>query len=80
MVDHIDLRERYRRAKIVAAPTHKFDIGVHVACKPGPFAQRGYFRVVRRLPDGGQGLQYRIRSDQDGHERVVAENALERAT
>jgi hypothetical protein len=80
MGDYIDARERFRRVKIVASPTHKFDLGVHVAYKPGPFGERGYFRVTRQLPDGGHGLQYRIRSDRDGQERVVTENALERAT
>ncbi|QGM99926.1 hypothetical protein [Methylocystis parvus] len=80
MGNDIDSRERFRTLKIVEAPTHKFELGVHVVCKPGPFAANGYFRVTRHLPDGGYGLQYRIRSDRDGHERVVAENALERAT
>lgn len=80
MGDHSDSRERFRRLKIAEAPTHKFELGVHVACKPGPFAARGCFRVTRHLPDGGHGLQYRIRSDLDGHERVVSENALEPAT
>jgi hypothetical protein len=80
MADHTDARERFRRARMVATPTHRFDVGVHVSCKAGPNAERGLFRITRRLPDGGQGLQYRIRSDRDGHERVVAESALERAT
>lgn len=77
---NIDPRERFRMLKAVATPTHKFDLGVHVACKAGPFTASGQFRVMRHLPDGGHGLQYRIRSDRDGHERVVAENALERTT
>ncbi len=79
MGDYIDARARFRRVKIVASPTHKFDIGAHVAFKTGSSGERGYFRVTRRLPDGGHGLQYQIRSDRDGQERVVTENALERA-
>ena len=31
------------------------------------------------MTDGGHGLQYRIRSDRDRQERVVAEDALMRA-
>jgi len=33
---------------------------------------------VRHLPDGGQGLQYRLKSETDGHERVTFEAALEK--
>lgn len=78
MDDYMGARERFRRAKIMTTPSHKFDVGVHVSFKSGPNAERSSFRVTRHLPDGGQGLQYRIRSERDGHERVVAENALER--
>ena len=80
MSNDIDSRDGSRTLKSVGTPTHKFELGVHVTCKPGPFAASGYFRVTRHLPDGGHGLQYRIRSDRDGHERVVAETALQRAT
>jgi hypothetical protein len=79
MGDYIDGRERFRRLRVVATPTHRFSIGVHVAFKPGPSGERGYFRVTRKLPDGGNGLQYQIRSDRDGQERVVIEATLERA-
>jgi hypothetical protein len=79
MAKDVDPRERFRDAKNVPVPTHKFGVGVRVACKPGPFAANGQFRVIRQMPDGGNGLQYRIRSDRDGHERVVVEDALMRA-
>ncbi len=46
--------------------THKFPVGANVLHK-GPFrSDGGAFRVVRHLPDGGTGLQYRIKSDRDG--------------
>ncbi|MEK8093052.1 hypothetical protein WOC76_11035 [Methylocystis sp. IM3] len=77
--DSINARERHRRARPVATPTHKFQVGVIVAYRPNPSGERGHFRVTRQLPDGGQGLQYRIRSERDGQERVVVEAALERA-
>ncbi len=41
MGDYIDARERFRRVKVVASPTHKFEVGVHVAYKPGPLGERG---------------------------------------
>ncbi|WP_363348475.1 hypothetical protein [Methylocystis echinoides] len=78
--DYINARERYRRARPTAVPTHKFEVGVIVAYRPSPSGERGHFRVTRHLPDGGQGLQYRIRSERDGQERVVLEGALERAS
>jgi hypothetical protein len=79
MSDYIDAREPFRRVKVVATPTHKFSVGAHVAFNPGHSGERGYFRVERHLPDGGHGLQYRIRSERDGQERVVIETTLERA-
>ncbi len=77
---YINPRERYRRARPVEVPTHKFDVGVIVAYRPSPTGEPGHFRVTRHLPDGGQGLQYRIRSERDGQERVVVESALERSS
>lgn len=75
MTDYINARARYRNARIAATPTHKFEVGVHVAYHGGV----GMYQVTRQLPDGGQGLQYRVRSDRDGQERVVLESALERS-
>jgi hypothetical protein len=73
-------RDRHRNARAVAIATHKFAVGVRVFHKPGPHAESGSFRVTSHLPDGGQGLQYRLRSDRDGHERVATESALQRPT
>lgn len=79
MSKDIDPRKLSHELKKAPVPTHRFQIGVRVTCKPGPFAANGQFQVVRQMPDGGNGLQYRIRSDRDGHERVVVEDALKRA-
>ncbi len=76
MTQFVNARERHRGAKPVAAPTHKFELGLHVSYRGGASAE--LYRVTRRLPDGGQGLQYRIRSDRDGQERVALESALQR--
>lgn len=78
MGDFLDARERYRQVRRTPAATHKFAVGAHVVHKVGVRSEKASFRVTRLLPDGGQGLQYRIRSDQDGHERVAIESALER--
>jgi hypothetical protein len=78
MTGSIKARQRNRVVRAVTAPTHKFDVGLRVLYPNGPGS--GLYRVTGRLPDGGQGLQYRIRGDRDGQERVVIESALRRAT
>ncbi len=69
----------FRGAKIVQFPTHKFPIGARVAHSSGLPSKIGIFEVTRHLPDSGQGLQYRIRGEEDGRERVAAESALSAA-
>ena len=56
-------------------PTHKFAVGQKVRFTPdmGQVANRGEtFVVVRLLPEA----QYQIRSEMDGHARVVRESQL----
>ena len=77
MTGSIKARQRNRVVRAVTAP-HKFDVGLRVLYPNGPGSS--LYRVTGRLPDGGQGLQYRIRCDRDGQERVVIESALRRAT
>ncbi len=43
MVDDFDAREHFSMLKTVKAPLHKFELGVHVTCKPGPFAAKSFF-------------------------------------
>lgn len=57
--------------------THKFQVGAHVLCEIGVRPEKAPFEVMRLLPDGGSGFQYRIRGERDGVERVVTESALE---
>ncbi len=62
-----------------AVPVHKFAIGQPVAFTPTPFdgtAQRGVYTVVRQMPSETRDLQYRIKDNRDGHERVVRESQL----
>jgi hypothetical protein len=62
----------------VKATAHKFAVGTHVLHKIGVRSESASFRVMRKLPDGGAGLQYRIKGERDGLERVVTESSLER--
>ncbi len=69
-------REQTPRNK--PAATHKFALGASVFHRVGGRSERAAFKITRLLPDGGEGLQYRIKGERDGHERVVTEGALER--
>ncbi len=40
---------------------------------------RGRFKIVRLLPETGNAFQYRVKSQTDGHERVVREDQLARS-
>jgi hypothetical protein len=67
-------RRRFSRNR--CAPTHKFALGEHVICEIGVLAEKAPSRIVRLLPDGGAGFQYRICGERDGVERVVLEAAI----
>ena len=61
--------------------THKFAVGQALHFSPGPGEDRkskGRYKVVRQLPETGNMLQYRIKSETDGQERVVREDQVER--
>jgi hypothetical protein len=54
-------------------PAHKFAVGQMVRFSPDQGQDgRGSFTVVRLLPEA----QYQVKSDLDGHVRVVRENQL----
>ena len=54
-------------------PAHKFTVGQMVSFSPDKGQDgRGSYTVVRLLPEA----QYQIKSDLDGHDRVVRENQL----
>ena len=60
---------------------HKFAVGQTLYFSPGLSGDakgRGRYKVVRQLPETGGMLQYRIKSETDGHERVVREDQTER--
>ena len=61
--------------------THKFAVGQALHFSPGlskDSKSKGHYKVVRLLPESGNMLQYRIKSETDGQERVVREDQLER--
>jgi hypothetical protein len=61
--------------------THKFAVGQALYFSPGiggESKRKGRYKVVRQLPETGNMLQYRIKSEMDGQERVVREDQIER--
>jgi hypothetical protein len=62
---------------------HLFAVGQTVRLRNG-FAHRlqasGVFRITRTLPPHGEFPQYQIRSDDERHERLAAQNELEAVT
>jgi hypothetical protein len=62
---------------------HKFHVGHAVYFTPdryGDHSAQGRYLIVRLLPEVGGTPQYRIKSQFDGHERVVREDQLTRLT
>jgi len=62
---------------------HKFTIGQTVLFAPDRHqlgSARGRFKVVRLLPEEAANIvQYRVKSQADGHERIVREDQLARS-
>lgn len=63
------------------AATHIFTVGQTVRLKDGflvvPSKLPSTYRITATLPPRGNVLQYRIRSDDERHERVATEDSLE---
>ncbi|GGD76689.1 hypothetical protein FHT72_000958 [Rhizobium sp. BK077] len=63
------------------AATHIFKVGQTVRLKDGffivPSKLPDTYRITATLPPRGNVLQYRIRSDDERHERVTTEDSLE---
>jgi hypothetical protein len=63
--------------------THKFAVGEAVRFSPDrgqDFTGGELFEIVRLLPEMQHELQYRIKNQTDGHERVVREDQLRALT
>lgn len=75
----ITIRKPSRSARQEPA-VHLFAIGQVVRLKSGFVAQAFHgdlYRVTGRLPAQGDSLQYRIRNDDERHERVTTQDNLE---
>ncbi|MBV8889352.1 MAG: hypothetical protein JO267_13525 [Alphaproteobacteria bacterium] len=62
-------------------PAHKFAVGQAVQFSPDRHQDglRGTrYKIVRLLPEADNAPQYRVKSQTDGHERVVREDQLAR--
>jgi len=60
--------------------THKFAVGQTLYFLPGlgeESKSKGHYKVVRQLPESGNVLQYRIKSETYGQERIVREDQLD---
>ncbi|TYR35445.1 hypothetical protein FY036_02185 [Mesorhizobium microcysteis] len=61
-------------------PAHLFAIGQAVRLKGGfvrPVVPAEIYRITGTLPARGDSLQYRIRNDDERHERVTTQDNLE---
>lgn len=64
------------------AAARKFAVGQIVRFIPDRrqlSSARGQFKVVRLLPEDATVFQYRVKSQADGHERIVREDQLIRS-
>ena len=60
-------------------PLHRFVVGQDVQFTPGRFdgaAPGGTYTIIRLLPNDSADREYRARSTQDGHERVLRESKI----
>jgi hypothetical protein len=64
-----------------AMSDHKFKIGQSVHYTSGPYGRgtaNGVYKITQLLPPEGDDRQYRIKSANEPHERVVRESQLAR--
>jgi hypothetical protein len=70
-------RHRNANANRRDAPTHLFALGQAVRLR-GSFPKSDEtYRITATLPPRGDSLQYRIRNDEERHERVTTQDNLE---
>jgi hypothetical protein len=60
-------------------PAHKFQVGEIVRVLPGRSVPGGSYQVIKQLPEINGEFQYRIKSVNEPHERVVRENQLRKS-
>ena len=74
MSDNLRKLEADKALRGIGAATHKFSVGNFVSLIGR--AEQATFKVTRQLPDGGSGLQYRIKNEREDYERVATEALL----
>ena len=62
-------------------PSHKFHVGESVIVRPAISrnVSGGVYEVTKQLPHNGREFEYRIKSANEEHERVVRESELTKA-
>lgn len=58
---------------------HSYEIGQNVELVAGvltPPGMTGHYVITRLLPNDASDREYRVKSERDGHERVVRESQL----
>jgi len=62
-------------------PSHKFRVGESVIVRPAISRNvpGGVYEVTKQLPHNGREFEYRIKSANEEHERVVRESELTKA-
>ncbi len=58
----------------ISSAAHKFAVGTLVTLVGK--SDQTLFKVTRLLPDGGSGLQYRLKNEREDYERVAIEPLL----
>jgi len=79
MISTSPIRRTVRSARH-EAPAHLFTIGQAVRLKGGlvrPALPADIYHITGTLPARGDSLQYRIRNDDERHERVTTQDSLE---
>jgi hypothetical protein len=60
-------------------PAHKFQVGEIVRLSPARNVPGGSYEVIKQLPDRSGEFEYRIKSMNEPHERVVRESELRKS-
>jgi hypothetical protein len=63
----------------LSMPAHKFQVGEIVHLSPGRNVPGGPCEVIMQLPERNGVFEYRVKSMNEPHERVVGENELHKS-
>ena len=60
-------------------PAHKFQVDEIVHLSPGRNVPGGSYKVIKQLPEINGEFQYRIKSTNEPHERIIRESELHKS-